>query len=364
MLSPVSADDWPSVNSWWGSFKHDRSLIFAPPSISDIPDEAKTRHWMSIDSLWNAFEANIQLLFTEENIQDLSTRPEVDAWRSIDDLWTSYAEQQHDDLAELQELMTDLREIWTNEVSQFDEDPLTTNWGSTSQYEGPLRTTINEEDWSQWLAHLLRTSSGAFPHELLGTPNRSPVSVRREIVFFGEDTNRRVDILVEYEDVGVSIEVKQGDENYGKTPETAGLIEQNDHRKWSHILLLQKSKLPRLQQTFCDDLDRPEGGSPKIQSNQSADINVQYWQDVSRVLRWTLIEDRESDSHWKASAYLFITLIEQRILDLHPFSFVNPDNQSGSDTALGSDVHRLIAAEPNAQINYLRGVLHENTKYE
>ncbi|MCU4802388.1 hypothetical protein OB920_18590 [Halobacteria archaeon HArc-gm2] len=359
MLSPVSADDWPEIDSWWGTFQQGKPFIFAPSSIRKMPEVARDHHWSTVDTLWDALETDHEWLFADQSIRKLSDDPAEDAWETVDEFWNRYAELQQNDLRELRKLMVELREAWTDGASQFDEDPLSADWRSVSQYEGPLRTTVTEEDWSQWLAHLLRTSSGPFAHELLGTPNRSPNSVRREVVFFGNNSQRRVDILVEYEDIGVSIEVKRGDEHYGKTPETAGLVERRDHRDWAHFLLLQEDKLSRLQQTFGDAIERSADGLATIRSDQSADIDVRHWQDVSRVLRWMLIEGREPDSHWEASAYLFITLIEQRILGLHSFSFVDP---ASAETAPATDVHRLIAAEPDEQIDYLRAVLAEKSQ--
>lgn len=37
-----------------------------------------------------------------------------------------------------------------------------------------------------------------------------------------------------------------------------------------------------------------------------------------------LVDRCEGDSHWEASAYLFVTLIEQRVLEFHSFDFVDP----------------------------------------
>ena len=364
MLHPVSADDWPAIDSWWGSFEQDQSVILASPSIRDLPNGEIGNHWSSVDSLWDAFESDHETLFAEQNVQALSDDSEEEAWATVDALWTNYSDLQQDDLQELRRLMAELQETWEGGASTFDEDPLTANWRPTSQYEGPLRTTVNEEDWSQWLAHLIRTSSGPFAHALLGTPDRPPTRVRREVVFFDDNSERRVDILVEYENRGVSIEVKQGDEHYAKTPETAGLIEQNDRRDWSHILLLQKAQLPRLQQTFGDGVEQTDEGSPTVQSDQSADIDIRYWQDVSQLLRQLLCEGREPDSHWQASAYLFITLIEQRVLRFHSFSFVTPDTAGRSASAPMTDLHRLVVAEPDEQIDYLRAVLQEDHNHE
>lgn len=356
MASPASADDWGCIDNWWASFKRNQPIQLVPSAIRALPDVDWHRYWSTVVPFWSAFEADHEMLLTNSSIQKLSNRAETDAWIAVDDLWNSYADEKRDDLVELEEMMAKLGEIWGQGASQFSDDPLAVNWKSESQYNGPLRTTINEEDWSQWLAHLLRTSSGPFPHELLGTPNRPPTKVRREVVFFGDSSSRRVDILVEYEDIGVSIEVKKGDKHYRKTPETAGLIEENDRRDWSHVLLLQKDKLQRLRQTFDDDLEQTQSDLFRIRSDCSADIDVRYWQDVSRILRQLLLGGREPGSHWKASAYLFITLIEQRILGLHSFSFV----ERGGTT----DIHRLVVANPSVQTEYLRGVLDEDTNHE
>jgi hypothetical protein len=364
MLSPVSALDWSVADHWWESFEKTERPLLASRSIRDLPAASHDQEWQTVDAQWDAFRADHELLFTEVRVQRLSDSPETAAWGTVDEFWDGYVADQADALARLQEAMHDLREWWAAGDCQFDDDPLTTNWRAESQYEGPLRGSIVEEDWSQWLAHLLRQSSGPFAHELLDTPNQPPESVRREVVFAGANSQRRVDILVEYADQGVSIEVKQGDEHYGKTPETAGLVEANDHRDWDHVLLLQKAKLPRLERTFGDALARGEEGLPTVRSSESADIDVRYWQHVSRLLRRILVEGREENSHWVASAYLFITLIEQRILALRSFSFVNPEEAEDHSGAPRADVHQLVMADPEKQINYLRSLVPENDTHE
>jgi hypothetical protein len=359
-----SAGDWGEIDRWWDSFERGRPLMFAPAAVRTIPGGETGHHWEQVDRFWEGFEADHELLLAETPIRSLAEDSTSDAWATVDEFWDSYAATQQADLRELQELMADLRDVWADGESRFDADPLSTNRRPESQYEGPLRTTINEEDWSQWLAHLLRTSSGPFVSELLGMPARPPSSVRREVVFFGDEVQRRVDILVESEDRGVSIEVKQGDEHYGKTPETAGLIEQHDRRDWSHVLLLQQNQLPRLERTFRDHLEDTEATHPTIRSDRSADIAVQFWRDVSRVLRRLLIDGREPDSHWEASAYLLITLIEQRVLGLHSFSFVESRSAGLGSPAPATDIHQFIIADPEEQIEYLHSILQEESNHE
>jgi hypothetical protein len=173
-----------------------------------------------------------------------------------------------------------------------------------------------------------------------------------------------VDILVEYAGTAVSIEVKTGDEHYGKTPHTAELVERHDDRDWSHVLLIQRSKHSQLQYTFGDELEQPIDERPVIRAGDSPEVTVQFWEDVSRVLRQLLIEGRESNSHWQASAYLFVTLIEQRLLGFHPVSDLRTAEAGTDGRVAGTDLHQLAAVDPTAQIKYLRRVLTEEDTYE
>ena len=392
MAPSVSVEDWSVVDGWWGLFKQERQFILAAAHFRQMERTWKKRNWESVDDLWEAFKTDRELLLDKRYIRALADVWKADAWTPVDDFWDSYAEQQQAGLIELRKKMKELKEVWAGGASHLDDDPLTTNWRPESRYEGPMRTTVNEEDWSQWLAHLLRTSTGAFARKLLGVSDEPPGGVQCEVVFFGKNSARRADILIEYENTAVSIEVKIGDEQYKKTLHTAELIERHDNRDWSHILLLPKDQLPRLRQTFNEEIDSTQEGAPTIQSDQSADIAVSYWEDVSRALRRTLLDGSEPHSHWEASAYLFITLIEQRILEFYPFSALNlatiserataadfetttPESDAALDpepaaetTESGgrnvpTDLLRLVAFDPTAQINYLKSILDENTTH-
>lgn len=364
MLPPVSEEEWPALDSWWECFTQEQPLIFRANHIKQLDGTLLDRTWVSMDGFWTAFEVDHELLFAASNVRELENTSWEEAWSTIDELWDGYADHQQNELTELRNLMASLHEKWTDGTSLFDADPLMTNWRPESQHEGPLRPSVDEEDWSQWLAHLLRSSTGPFVQALLGTPQRSPAAVRREVVFSDDHSTRRIDILVEYEDMAVSIEVKNGDTNYRKTPETARLIEQNDHRDWSHLLLLQKANRPNLEQTFEHDLQYTEEDRPTIRTPQSAPIDVRYWRDVSRLLRQMLLEEREPNSHWQASAYLFVTLIEQRILELYTFEFISPAIATDFNSSVISDFHRLVVVEPATQIDYLQSLLGENYNHE
>lgn len=364
MSLPASVDDWSEMDCWWDAFTGDRQLILAAEQVRRVDDAWKQRHWGSVDQFWDGFEADHELLLADQFTQRLDQGSKSTAWEEIDSFWASYVEDHQSELAELWRLLGAVSDVWEDGASLFDDDPLTVDWRSRSSSEGPLRRAVDEEDWSHWLAHLLRQSTGAFPAALLGTPEQPPERVRREVVFHGERSNRRVDILVEYAGTAVSIEVKTGDEQYGKTPHTAGLVERHDDRDWSHELLIQRSKHSQLQYTFGDELAQPIDERPVIRAGDSPEVTVRFWQDVSRVLRRLLSEGREPDSHWQASAYLFVTLIEQRLLGFYPVSDLRTGEAGTGDRIAGTDLHQLTAVDPTAQIKYLRRVLTEEDTHE
>jgi hypothetical protein len=80
-------------------------------------------------------------------------------WNVIDPWWNEYVQEQESDLIKLWELLQRLNQTWEQSESDFEEDPLVGDWTETSPQAGPLRTN-QEENWSQWLAHLIRGSSG------------------------------------------------------------------------------------------------------------------------------------------------------------------------------------------------------------
>ncbi|WP_435317937.1 hypothetical protein [Haloarchaeobius sp. TZWSO28] len=358
----ASADDWPDIEEWWGSYEATQAFRFVPAHQRALASTAEIGDWDAIDGLWEGFETNHEPISTLE-LWALPDRSAADAWSTVDTFWEGYAAEQRPELRRLQNLLATVREHWSEGASVFDEDPLSANWHPSSAYEGPLRATINEEDWSQWLAHLLRTSTGPFVESLFGLPSRPPETVRREVVFTDGEATRRIDILVEYPDTAVSVEVKNGDTNYGKTPETARLIEQEGTGEWTHVLLLKETNRPKVRHVFGDELVTDEQTRATIQSEEGPPVDVHHWQDISRTLRLMLTRGLEPDTHWQTSAYLFITLIEQRILKLHSVEFID-SGTADADAPAARDLHRLVALDPERQIEYLESVLAEDTTHE
>lgn len=287
---------------------------------------------------------------------------EIDAqWDAINPWWDDYVKEQERGLIKLRELLEELNQTWKQSESKFDEDPLVGDWSETSPQAGPLRTN-QEENWSQWLAHLLRDSTGEFSAELLDSQfDTTPTRVRCERAYHDEELHdRRVDILAEFGSQGVTIEVKIGDEHYEKTPQTAYLTEKHHQRNldWTHYLLLPESREDALQGAFSERLTDDEDREPTITAtvSEEREITVIYWSEVAQALRRTLLADIEHSTHWAASAYLFTTLIEEQILRFYALSSLE-DYRTAS---LGiSDIERLQSINPDDQIHYLDALLEE-----
>jgi hypothetical protein len=283
-------------------------------------------------------------------------------WQDIDPWWDSYVQEQEADLVEVQRMLTELNSVWAAGESAFDQDPLCEAWERTDVHGGPLRPN-QEENWSHWLAHLIRSSAGDFNRRIFGTDfDFAPESVRRERAFHDEtEHDRRVDIIVQFADRGISIEVKKGDEHYRKTPQTAALTEKQHDRDvdWTHLLLLPKFKMGMLRNTFEDDIEESDEGRSMIIADEICErgIHVMYWRDVSRALRRTLLHDNEPATYWAASAFLFIILIEQQICQFHSQSGVKDLSGRGI-----SDMEVIQSTDLDAQVDYLTTILGEETR--
>jgi len=195
--------------------------------------------------------------------------------------------------------------------------PLTTDWNSNKGVTEPLRT-YQEENWSQWLAHLLHSAPPEFLTNLFGEDyDRQPNSVEREVYLPDrEGTSRYADIVLFYKDRGLSIEVKKGDKHYSKTIDTASLIESHYAKDWEHVLLLPKYKSNALRRSFTEELEDSDKSQLVIRSDESKDIKVLYWREISSAIREELQSDSESDPHWDASDIYSVLLSSERLLDL------------------------------------------------
>jgi len=231
-------------------------------------------------------------------------------WSVVDDWWELASTRDVDTLAAFESLFEELNEQWLKSPSCFDRDPLCAAWRD----DGPLRTT-QEENWSQWLAHLCHSAPARFIASVFdGQITDTSARVHCEVPLNSDaQHDRRADVLIQYPDTGISIEVKINDDHYAKTPETARLIERHDwSRTWHHYLLLPASNHGQLQANPHLKLDNNTGAHAILRGTQSneTDVTVVYWRDISRALRETLLSDSSTTPHWQATAYTFITIIE------------------------------------------------------
>jgi hypothetical protein len=199
------------------------------------------------------------------------------------------------------EILMPLLKSWDNHLSDFGNDPTHYDWATFR----PLKLS-REEDWSDWLAHLLAHSrTGVFAQCLLDKPHISvldyalPKRVFREISHVGF----RADIIVEWQDEHFShIEVKIGDENLLKTYETSEALRdkfQVPVAKWSNFVLLLSRQLVSWEQV-------------PVPNDLTVEIVALTWSDVCIAIRRALLSKELIT--WKVWAYSFLGAIEQLLI--------------------------------------------------
>ncbi|WP_157972659.1 hypothetical protein [Haloprofundus halophilus] len=239
-------------------------------------------------------------------------------WSAVDDWWETTELGSSESLAKLQTLFDGLNEQWRKSPSCFDQDPLSSDWPD----DGPLRTS-QEENWSKWLAHLCHTAPANFVSDIFDVAvTDSPDRVSCEVPLSSDTIHdRRADVLIQYPEAGMSVEVKIDDNHYSKTPETARLIEQHDQRRtWNHYLLLPATNHETLRANTESQLDEETGDHAILRGTQpnEPDVTILYWRDISQSLRRTLLTDPSATTHWQASAYSFIAVIETVLCQFLP----------------------------------------------
>lgn len=285
-----------------------------------MKSEVGSPTWDCVDPWWDTFVTTQSAIGVEETTKRLDNRWQAELWEQMDPWWKALSEVRQSDVAELRGALDDSNQAWKQSESRFDKDPLATDWTPDQNTRGPLRPN-QEENWSQWLAHLCRSSSGAFLSELFGDQfSESPETVECEAHLPDQrGTDRYADILAQFQDRGLSVEVKKNDANYAKTTHTAGLIEQQYPGDWLHTLLLPQYKQSALRNALGEDVISDETDSISLHSEQSSPITVVYWREVSQAIRNVLQNGSERDPHFEASAYSFCTLVEQKLLQFTPY---------------------------------------------
>ncbi|MDP1823899.1 MAG: hypothetical protein Q8L48_11675 [Archangium sp.] len=203
---------------------------------------------------------------------------------------------------------------WNERLAGLGGDPATFDFSAFR----PLRLS-REEDWSDWLAHLLETSkTGRLAGSLFAGGRTS--SVRREVPLAGGA--RRADLLLHWDEATAThLEVKVGDESFEKTFETAGHVEGENPKTltWRHLVLI----LPRQVKTW------------KQTAGARTTIGVVTWESVAIGLRRELWESAETVA-WRVWALTFCAAIEQTLLGLPHLSNevrARPDSATAANRA-------------------------------
>ena len=199
---------------------------------------------------------------------------------------------------------------WQRRLLEFGGDPSDFAWT-----EFRTLRLKREEDWSDWLGWLFRTSTKGElawrlfgdelgrPAHLLGNPE-----VKREVL--SDDQERRADILLLWRPhIGIHIEVKVGDKQFAKTLETGRkMLEKHPVKEWRNFVLIPDESLGAWDE------------STKNKASGKREVEVLLWNDVAHGLRSCLWSKRESVV-WRTWAWTFCGAIEQKQLGLerpHP----------------------------------------------
>lgn len=219
------------------------------------------------------------------------------SWEVFDGLLPVY----HKILEKKYDELNSLLEEWDKRLSDLDKDPTYFNWDNFR----PLRLS-REEDWSDWLSHLIATSkSGIFCKNVFDIEDFntedyiSPFRVEREITY----EFYRADIIIEWQNHFYShVEVKIGDEQLTKTLETGEKLREKyqvPKNQWTNYLLLLSEQVPSWEQLTTS--------YPEFDS-----VNIITWNDICIAIRRALLY--EESIKWRVWAYSFLGAIEQKII--------------------------------------------------
>ena len=228
----------------------------------------------------------------------LPKEPTLDAesWLVLDNIFRS-ADKLNSQLEDELHIYMD---IWDNRLKDLGGDPSTHDWNKFR----PLRLS-REEDWSDWLAHLISDSkSGSLAFHLFYFEKLSPrdyinpPKVEREPTV--EDC--RSDILIQWANGKyTNIEIKTGDPGLEKTFYTSKKMRKKHDASsddWTDVIILMKNQLSDWE---------------KIKEKYSETVYPRTWEEIALALRRSLLCSEEPLA-WKAWAYAFLGAVEQTIL--------------------------------------------------
>jgi len=317
MCVEIGSHQWFSVDQWWGAFNETKSVTCTTSTDTILNIEWIEPVPKEMELWWDSYTdiGVIQASYTDKS-NDFQIE---DGWTDIGTWWDAYNRTRADDIAELDQILTESDELWGQRNGPFDADPLSADVAQSAGGSHPFNLG-REEEWSDWLAQLLRADSGEFHRELFGeTFESSPRRVEREAHLpnpTGKD--RYADILSQHGSNRISVEVKVGDRKLKKTTDTTALIENQYYGEWQHYLLLPEQDLWAVREIFDIEISTTDGERDTIPSEASEEVLILYWSDVSRALRTVLLTENAQTPHWSASAYLFCARIEQEQLGFTP----------------------------------------------
>lgn len=352
MSGATDTEQWTSVDCWWDKYTETEPVTYVTPTATALDAESTQAIPRNIDLWWDSY-SDLDLVQTPyaDTVDDLSID---DSWTDLEKWWDIYSKTQADDIAEIVRLLTESNTLWQRQAGPFDADPLSVDLDQSARGGHPLNP-VREEEWSDWLAQLLRTDSGEFHRELFGEAfDTSPQQIEREAYFpspHGKD--RYADILSLHTADGISIEVKIGDTNLQKTTDTTALIEDQHYRDWRHYLLLPEQDLWVVREQFDIDVTAADDEREMIPSEESEDIAIIHWLDVSHALRTVLLGENGQTQHWSASAYLLCAQVEQEQLGFTPKPIID---QIGAEAGTVQPFHSLsvVIEDIEAQTEYLQ----------
>jgi len=217
-------------------------------------------------------------------------------WHIFDSMMSSLSSFYKKKYKEFQSLYSK----WDKELKLYGGEPSNFNWNNFR----PLRLT-REEDWSDWLIHLISESqTGYFSSKLFRIKDTTkndysrPKYIGREVSYKG----RRADIIIKWNNgIYFHIEIKIGDENLTKTYDTAEVM-RNYYNipkiKWYDFIIILESQI----ESWLN-----------IDHGKKCPIKYFTWNDMAIILRKSILISNEPLS-WKVWAYSFLGAIEQKLL--------------------------------------------------
>ena len=279
MLETKNIKSWNIFASWLPPQEENREM-YSWDILDEFVEDYKS--FISERSFANGFAS---LSPQEEN-------REMYSW----DIFDEFVEDYKSFISERYEVLDKLLKNWNDRLKDLNGDSTYHNW---SKFR-PLRLS-REEDWSDWLAHLIETSkTGDFCRFLFKLDNISDFSESKEVHRELSSDNYRADIIIEWKnDCYSHVEVKINDKNLSKTYKTRQEMMKKfeaEETKWTDFILLL-----------------PDGLSLWEASEEASNKIIPLsWEDVAIALRQALLG--KETIVWKVWSWSFLGAIEQRLI--------------------------------------------------